>query len=105
MPRRSTRLPPQDRHHALAAVDARLLEATRIRDGYASRLQALSRVNGSDRRTEVLLRLVEHRLELRRSRDVILQGDDGDAESDWLEPEARTGRGPRRGQNPKRDGV
>ena len=60
-----------------------IIEAVRVRDGYATRLERLRRANGSDRRTEVLLRLAEHRLiQLHRSRDVLVHGDAGDAGSD-----------------------
>ena len=76
--KQSTRAPLQDRHHAVAAVDGLIVEAVRARDGYAVRLECLRRVNGSDRRIEVLLRLTEQRLtQLHRSRAVLVHGDDG----------------------------
>ena len=60
-----------------------IIEAVRVRDGYATRLECLRRVNGSDRRIEVLLRLAEYRLtQLHRSRDVLVHGDAGDDGSD-----------------------
>ena len=81
--KRPTRSPLQDRHHAVAAVDGLIVEAVRARDGYAARLECLRRVNGSDRRIEVLLRLTEQRLtQLHRSRAVLVHGDAGDDGSD-----------------------
>ena len=60
-----------------------IIEAVRVRDGYAARLECLRRVNGSDRHIEILLRLTEHRLaQLHRSRDVLVHGDAGDDGSD-----------------------
>ena len=60
-----------------------IIEAVRVRDGYAMRLECLRRVNGSDPRTVVLLRLAEYRLaQLHRSRDVLVHGDAGDDGSD-----------------------
>ena len=81
--KRPTTAPLQDRHHVVAAVDAMIIEAVRVRDGYAARLECLRRVNGSDRHIEILLRLTEHRLtQLHRSRDVLVHGDAGDDGSD-----------------------
>ena len=78
-----TMVPLQDRHHAVAAVDGLSVAAVRACDGYAARLECLRRVNGSDRRIEVLLRLTEQRLtQLHRSRDVLVHGDAGDDGSD-----------------------
>ena len=74
--KRPTKAPSQDRHHTVAAVDGLIVEAVRARDGYAARLECLRRVNGSDRRIEVLLRLTEQRLtQLHRSRDVLTHRD------------------------------
>ena len=50
----SARSPLQDRHHALVAVDAMIIEAVRVQDGYATRPERLR--SGSDHRIEVLLR-------------------------------------------------
>ena len=81
--KRPTKVPLQDRHHAVAAVDGLIVEAVRARDGYAARPECIRRVNGSDRRIEVLLRLTEqHLTQLHRSRDVLEHGDAGDDEFD-----------------------
>jgi hypothetical protein len=70
---------PQPRRRALAEVEAHLAQAEEVRARYARDVAARGRAAGKDaRRALVLLRLAEERLDqLRRSRAVLLAGEEG----------------------------
>ncbi len=62
------------RRHAIAALDAQIARAEVIRSRYVQDLEALP----GARRTWALLRIAEERVDrLRRSREVLLSGDEG----------------------------
>ncbi len=62
------------RHNAIAELDAQIARAEVVRARYLQDLQALP----GARRTRVLLRQAEeHLAQLRRSREVLLSGDEG----------------------------
>jgi hypothetical protein len=62
------------RRHAIATLDAQIARAEEIRSRYVQDLKALP----GARRTRVLLRISEERVDrLRRSREVLLSGDEG----------------------------
>jgi hypothetical protein len=70
-------LAPQPRRRALADLDAQIACAEAIRSRYVQDLEAFP---GARRRTQVLLRIAiaEERVDrLRRSREVLLAGDEG----------------------------
>ena len=74
---RPTPLAPQPRRRALADLDAQIACAEAIRSRYVQDLKAFP---GARRRTQVLLRIAiaEERVDrLRRSREVLLAGDEG----------------------------
>jgi hypothetical protein len=74
---RPTPLAPQPRRRALADLDAQIACAEAIRSRYVQDLEAFP---GARRRTQVLLRIAiaEERVDrLRRSREVLLAGDEG----------------------------
>jgi hypothetical protein len=65
------------RHNAIAELDAQIAQAEVVRSRYAKDLKAFP---GARRRTQVLLRIAiaEERVDrLRRSREVLLSGDEG----------------------------
>jgi hypothetical protein len=65
------------RRHAIAELDAQIARAEVIRSRYVQDLEAFP---GARRRTQVLLRIAiaEERVDrLRRSREVLLSGDEG----------------------------
>jgi hypothetical protein len=62
------------RRHAIAELDAQIARAEEMRSRYVQDLEALP----GARRTRVLLRIAEERVDqLRRSREVLLAGDEG----------------------------
>ena len=62
------------RRNAIAALDAQIARAEEIRSRYVQDLKALP----GARRTWALLRIAEQRVDrLRRSREVLLSGDEG----------------------------
>ena len=62
------------RHNAIAELDAQIARAEEMRSRYVQDLEALP----GARRTRVLLRIAEERVDqLRRSREVLLAGDEG----------------------------
>ena len=62
------------RHKAIAEIEGQIARAEAIRARYLREVEARS----SERRAGVLLRMAEHHLEqLRRSREVLLSGDEG----------------------------
>ena len=74
---RPTPLAPQPQRRALADLDAQIACAEAIRSRYVQDLEAFP---GARRRTQVLLRIAiaEERVDrLRRSREVLLAGDEG----------------------------
>ena len=65
---------PHPRHKAIAAIDGQIARAEATRAKYLREVEALP----GARRAVVLLRIAEHHLEqLRRSREVLLSGDEG----------------------------
>ena len=66
--------PLHPRRDAIAALDAQIARAEEIRSRYVQDLKALP----GARRTQALLRISEQRVDrLRRSREVLLTGDEG----------------------------
>ena len=71
-------LPSQPRSRALAAVEALIAEEEARRDAYRLTVTRLAAAREDQRRAVAMLRATELRLErLRRSREVLLAGDDG----------------------------
>lgn len=71
-------LPPQQRLHALAELEAVIARAEADRDHFR---QSMSRASNDDelRRTKALLRIAEQRLaQLHRSRTILIVGEEGD---------------------------
>ena len=71
-------LPPQPRSRALVAVEALIAEVEARRDVYRLTVTRLAAAREDPRRAVTMLRATELRLEqLRKSREVLLSGDEG----------------------------
>ena len=70
---------PHPRHRAVTEIDLLIAEAEQLQGRYRLDLRTLADAGGETRRTAVLLRLAEERLDqLRRSRDVLIGDDSGE---------------------------
>ena len=71
-------LPPQPRARTLAAVEALIAEEEARRDAYRRTAARLTAAREDQRRAVTMLRATKLRLEqLRKSREVLLSGDEG----------------------------